>query len=105
MLVGAGLGAESDIMPYILRRKYGMRAFGRVNSLSFSALAMGSAVGPAAVGFSSDLTGSYSSVLFVFAAAALVAIALISLLAPPRLHTKNHSALSEAHKDVQLERQ
>lgn len=83
MLIGGGLGAESDIMPYVLRRKYGMRAFGRVNSFSFSALAMGSTIGPTAVGFSADWTGGYSSVLFGFAISAVVAIVLISLLAPP----------------------
>lgn len=83
MMVGAGLGAESDIMPYVLRRKFGMRAFGRVNSLSFSALAMGSAVGPAAMGYGADLTGSYTALLLVFGGSALIAAILISSLAPP----------------------
>ncbi|BBD99870.1 MFS transporter [Sphingobium amiense] len=88
MLIGGGLGAESDIMPYVLRRKFGMRAFGRVNSFSFSALAMGSTIGPTAVGFSADWTGGYSTVLLGFAVAAVVAIALICLLAPPHLRTR-----------------
>ena len=83
MMIGAGLGAESDIMPYVLRRKYGMRAFGRVNSLSFSALAMGSAIGPAAMGYGADLTGSYSTLLLVFGGSALIAAGLICFLAPP----------------------
>lgn len=83
MMIGAGLGAESDIMPYVLRRKYGMLAFGRVNSLSFSALALGSAAGPAAMGYGADLTGSYSLVLLLFGGAGLIAAAVIASLAPP----------------------
>ncbi|WP_082594621.1 MFS transporter [Sphingomonas sp. Root710] len=97
MLIGAGLGAESDIMPYVLRRKYGMRAFGRVNSFSFSALAMGSAIGPALVGLSVDLTDDYASILLAFAGSAVAAIVLISLLAPRQTRIGGNRTLSPVH--------
>jgi MFS family permease len=85
MLVGAGLGAESDLMPFILRRAYGMRAFGRTFGLSFTMLSLGTVIGPGATGLVFDRSGSYTLMLVVFAASGLTAAILISLLGSRRI--------------------
>lgn len=84
MLVGAGLGAESDLMPFILRRAYGMRAFGRTFGLSFTLLSLGTVIGPAATGLAFDRGGSYTVMLIFFAVSGITAGTLICLLGSSR---------------------
>lgn len=85
MLVGAGLGAESDLMPFILRRAFGMRAFGRTFGLSFTMLSLGTVIGPGATGLVFDRSGSYTPMLVLFAASGLIAAILISLFGSQRI--------------------
>lgn len=87
MLVGAGLGAESDLMPYILRRSFGMRAFGRTFGLSFTMLSLGTVIGPGATGLIFDRTGSYTPMLIIFAISGVCAAVLISLLGSRRFES------------------
>lgn len=84
MLVGAGLGAESDLMPFILRRAYGMRSFGRNFGTSFTMLSLGTVIGPGAIGLIFDRIGSYTPMLLAFAASGMIAASLISLLGSTR---------------------
>jgi MFS family permease len=93
MLVGAGLGAESDLMPFILRRTYGMRAFGGIFGLSFTMLSLGTVVGPGATGLIFDWTGSYTPMLAVFAVAGVAAAILIG---SHRLHEGDIEPLTES---------
>lgn len=82
--VGLGLGAELDLIAYLVGRYFGLRAFGRVYSSAFAAFALAGALGPLIMGFAFDLTGSYRWPLASFFAATLVATALMTRLGPYR---------------------
>jgi len=81
-LVGFGLGAEVDLIPYLTGRYFGLRAFGKIYSSAFAAFALAGALGPLIMGAGFDLTGSYRAALIAFLAATLLAAALISRLGP-----------------------
>lgn len=83
-LVGLGLGAEVDLIPYLAGRYFGLRDFGKVYSSLFAAFALAGAFGPLMMGASFDRTGSYRDALIAFLAAAMCAAALISRLGPYR---------------------
>ena len=50
VLVGLGLGAELDVMPYMVSRYFGLRAFGEIYSYAFAAFTLGGVIGPPAHG-------------------------------------------------------
>jgi MFS family permease len=81
-LIGIGAGGEADITPYLLTRYFGLRAFSTLYGLTWTFYAAAGAIGPVILGRSFDLTGSYSSLLTLLAAAS--AIVAASLLFLPR---------------------
>jgi cyanate permease len=83
-LVGLGLGAEVDIIPYLIGRYFGLRSFGKLSSLAFGAFLLAGALGPLAMGAGFDLTGSYRVPLAALFIATLMATALITCLGPYR---------------------
>jgi cyanate permease len=83
-LVGLGLGAEVDLIAFLISRYFGLRAFGRVYSSAFAAFALAGAFGPLIMGASFDRTGSYRVALVTFLAATLVAAVLMTRLGPYR---------------------
>jgi MFS family permease len=85
MLVGLGLGAELDVMPYAVSRYFGLRAFGEIYSYTFAIFTLGGVVGPPLMGAGFDTTGSYSLVLATFVMAALTAAGLMTRLGPYRI--------------------
>ncbi len=82
VLVGLGLGAELDVMPYLVSRYFGLRAFGEIYSYTFAIFTLGGVVGPPLMGAGFDATGSYSLVLALFGMAALTAAGLMTRLGP-----------------------
>jgi MFS family permease len=84
LFVGLGLGAELDLIAYLISRYFGLRAFGKVYSSAFAAFALAGALGPLIMGAGFDLTGSYRGPLVSFFAATLVATALMTRLGPYR---------------------
>jgi MFS family permease len=88
-LVGLGLGAEVDLIAYLISRYFGLRAFGRVYSSAFAAFALAGALGPLIMGAGFDLTGSYRVPLLVFLAATLLAAVLMTRLGPYGYRAEN----------------
>jgi len=84
-LIGLGMGAEGDIIAYLVSRYFGLRAFGELYGYAFSAFTLGGVVGPLLMGIGFDATGSYRLMLGVFVFASLLAAALMSRLGPYRL--------------------
>jgi cyanate permease len=88
VLVGAGLGAEVDLVAFLLSRYFGMRAFGEIYGYLFALFMLGAGAGPFAMGGSYDVRGSYQLMLASFAIALLLAsglmIGLGSYLYPSR---------------------
>jgi cyanate permease len=78
-LIGLGMGAEADLMPYLISRYFGLRAFSELFGYVFSAYAVAGALGPWLMGQTFDRFHSYSAAVPVFGAAML----LSALLMPP----------------------
>jgi MFS family permease len=80
-LIGIGAGGEAATTPYLLTRYFGLRAFSTLYGLTWTFYAAAGAIGPVILGRAFDMTGSYSSLL-VLLAAALGLAAVTNLLLP-----------------------
>ncbi|MEW9856084.1 MFS transporter [Novosphingobium sp. M1R2S20] len=84
-LVGLTLGAEIDVVVYLLSRHFGLKNFGGLYGGLLAALSIGTAAGPLAASAVYDSTGSYEPFLWAvlgFMAASSVAIASLPRRAP-----------------------
>lgn len=82
LLIGLGLGAEVDLMGYLVSRYLGMRAFGEIYGYLFSIFLIGAGLGPLVMGFCYDRTGSYRLTLISFAVALAFAVLPMLRLGP-----------------------
>ena len=80
LLLGAGVGAEIDLLSYLVSRYFGVRHFGEIYGWLFSACAIGIAAGGTAMGWTYQLTNTYVPTLLVFSALLVVAAGLLLLL-------------------------
>jgi MFS family permease len=87
-LIGLGLGAEVDLIPYLIGRYFGLRSFAEIYSAAFGAFVLAGAVGPLSMGWGFDLTGSYGGPLTAFLVATLLAAVLMTRLGPYRYHAR-----------------
>jgi cyanate permease len=85
VLIGLGQGAELDLIPYLVSRYFGLRAFGEIYGYAFAVFTFGGVLGPLLMGTGFDATGSYGLGLGVLAVAALTAAGLMTRLGPYRL--------------------
>jgi MFS family permease len=101
VLVGTGLGAEVDLIAFLLSRYLGMRCFGEIYGYFFSIFMLGAGLGPFAMGVSYDGTGSYKLMLVCFAfALALASLPMLRLgpyAYPIARETGQENALAPAH--------
>jgi predicted MFS family arabinose efflux permease len=81
-LVGFGTGGESDVVPYLLSRYFGLKSFSSIYGVAWLANALGGALGPIAMGRAYDASGTYGPILTAIAVVALGAAGLA--LALPR---------------------
>lgn len=80
VLLGLSLGAEVDLLAYLAGRYFGLRSFGTVYGLLFSAILLGTAAGPLAFGVGFDLTGSYESIIAICVLVNIAAVILTGFL-------------------------
>lgn len=80
ILFGIGIGAEFDVIPYLVSRYFGLKNFGVLYGLQISAFSIGSGIGPAVMGFAYDSYGTYKFALIAAMIALLFASLLISRL-------------------------
>lgn len=93
ILVGVSMGAESDAVPYLLTRYFGLSRFGELYGYTWCVYAVGGATGPVVMGAVFDRTGSYRPVLLlclgmVIAAAAIFAVLPSYTTSPPAKETR-----------------
>jgi MFS family permease len=81
-LVGLGLGAEVDIIAYLMSRYFGLRSLGTAFGFAFGAFVLASGLGPLVMGFAFDRTGSYDAPLVGSFIAIIVAAGLMASLGP-----------------------
>ena len=81
-LIGFTLGAEIDVLVYILTRHFGLKNFGALYGAILAALSIGTAIGPLVAAQVFDRTGSYNG--FLWATVALMLASSFSLFSLPR---------------------
>src|SRR5262249_23150736 len=86
VLLGIGIGGESDVAPYLLSRYFGLRPFSTLYGLTWIATAA-EAAGPILMGRAFDATGSYEALLIRFAILTL-SVALLMLTLPRHQHAR-----------------
>jgi MFS family permease len=84
ILLGLGIGAEVDLMSFIVTRYFGLRAFGALYGLMFAFTPLGNAAGASGLGWSFQLLKSYSPAFAVFGVLLVVACILLGTLGPYR---------------------
>ena len=67
VLLGLGIGAEVDLITYMVSRYFGLKAFGEIYGYLFGIFIVGTGVGPLIMGYSFDNLGDYSRVFIAFA--------------------------------------
>ncbi len=77
-LVGAGAGAENDVISYLCSRYFPIEAYGKVFAVAFALATLAAAVGPLPFGYFLDLHAGYGFVIQY--CAALIAVGSASLL-------------------------
>ncbi len=79
-LIGLGMGAEADVMPYLVSRYFPLEAFSEIYGYSFTAYAFAAAYGPLLMGWSFDRFHSYGAAALALAGAMMAAAITIGFL-------------------------
>ena len=80
ILIGAVIGAEFDVLSFIIKKYFGIPSFGRVYGVVFALFQLGAAAGAALLPLSRQYTNSYSAGLIVFAGFLLIGAACFAFL-------------------------
>lgn len=91
---GLGMGCEFDMVPYMLKRYFGMQSFSTMYGLTYSVYAVSGGTAPLLLGYVYDATGSYTHILSLFSViTAGVAFAMLAL--PAYRYAPSHAHTSE----------
>jgi MFS family permease len=94
--IGLGMGAEVDLLAYLIARHFHPSAFGTAYGGIYGLLNIGAAIGPAAIGLIYDRTHGYS-VPMVVAAISLIFAALLALALDRPLLAPRYEATAPQH--------
>jgi predicted MFS family arabinose efflux permease len=78
--LGFGLGAEVDVIGFMVSRYFGLRAYGEIYGCMFAIFTVGTGLGPVLMGLSFDAAGSYTTTLIGFGIALVCASILVTRL-------------------------
>jgi len=81
LLIGFLLGAEFDVLAFLIKRYYGSAAYGRIYGVIFGVFYLGSGLGIAGLAWCRQHFGNYNVGLFI-AAGVLVSSAVLMVLLP-----------------------
>jgi MFS family permease len=80
LVLGCGVGAEADLMAFLIARYFSKAQYGQVYGALYAAFLLGGALGPAASGYLQQATGDYRSSLYGASAVLIIAMILTLLL-------------------------
>jgi len=80
MLLGAALGADTDLLPYLVSRYFGLASYGEFLGYFFAAGTLGAAAGPFLMGQVFDVYHSYVVMTNIIGAVAILAALFVYLL-------------------------
>jgi MFS family permease len=81
-LIGFGSGSEADVVPYLIAKYFGRTRFSTLYGLSWTAYAIGGAIGPVLIGHAFDSAGTYPPSAVLLLAAPLFLAALLQFFLP-----------------------
>ncbi len=93
LAVGLGVGAEVDLIAYLVSRHFPSTRYGTFYGGVYGAFLVGGAAGPALTGALFDVSGSYAVPLAV-SAVLLCGASLLALRIPPPRESRSNEALS-----------
>ncbi|SPA42756.1 Major facilitator superfamily MFS_1 [Cupriavidus taiwanensis] len=76
-LIGLTIGAEGDLISYLVRSYFGLSSFGSLFGIAFSGYGLGAVIGPIALGGWFDRHGSYDVPLFVLPCMLVISAMLV----------------------------
>jgi predicted MFS family arabinose efflux permease len=82
LLLGFGSGSEADVVPYLTAKYFGRSRFSTIYGLSWTAYAVGGAVGPVLMGHAFDRAGAYLPHSVLMLSLPCFAAALLQLALP-----------------------
>jgi MFS family permease len=80
ILIGAGMGGQSNVTPYLLAKYFGLRSFSTLYGFTWTAYAIAGAIGPVLMGRAFDSTASYQSLIVKLSVLTLCAAGLMLLM-------------------------
>ncbi|MGO4329519.1 MFS transporter [Cupriavidus sp. 2TAF22] len=95
MLIGLTIGAEGDLISYLVRSYFGLTSFGSLFGIAFSGYGLGAVIGPIGLGAWFDARGNYDLPLLILPCILLVAAALVLSLGRYRMGSR-HGAVAAA---------
>jgi MFS transporter, OFA family, oxalate/formate antiporter len=72
------------LLPFMIRRYFGLRAFGSLFGIQYAAYALGGVLGPIAYGYTFDHLATYSAIMLACAAACGASALAILWMGPYR---------------------
>jgi hypothetical protein len=100
LLVGFLLGAEFDVLAFLIKRYYGSVAYGRIYGVIFGVFYLGSGLGINAFARLHDAYGNYHAALYA-AAGVLAASAVLLVMMPRYRYAVGADAAASAEPAVQ----
>ncbi|MFJ8863983.1 MFS transporter [Streptomyces sp. NPDC102451] len=83
-LAGLLIGAEFDVLSYLVPRHFGRMAYGKIYGIAFSAFQIGGAIASSAVSASRESSGSYTPAMLTLAVVCVVCAVMFMCLGPYR---------------------
>jgi MFS family permease len=94
-LVGLGMGAETDIIAFLMSRYFGLRALGTSFGFGFATFVLAGGIGGLLMGVGFDRTGAYRAPLAGFFLATVVAVVLFARLGSYRFPVGHEESLAQ----------
>jgi MFS family permease len=89
-LLGLTVGAEVDVIAYLVSRHFGLKSYGTIFGAVVAAMAAGGALGPLAAGWVFDTSGGYS--YFLTATLIFMLVSSLALATLKKLPRAGHHA-------------
>jgi MFS family permease len=86
LIGGLGMGCELDLIPYMLKRYFGLRSLSTLYGSIYSVFAVAGAIAPLLLGHMYDISGSYTAILSILAGATMaISFTMLALPAYSRI--------------------
>jgi MFS family permease len=96
VLLGMSIGAEIDLLSYMISCYFGLRSFGTLHGIMFMGILMGGATGASILGWCFQVRHSYNAGFVLFEALLLISCVLLTRMGPYRFEPRKRRAKATA---------